>query len=519
MRYFKHTIAVVLVMLILVSVLPASPVSAASGVRYGREKLGQMSNGADLQYVYDQLVTGCGNAEADIQIDVTGRSIDFNSALGVIFDMFYSDYPEYFWVNGAWNASITQQDSTVTLIMTPTYTMTGSALQSARAAYEAKVNALTSGLSGSDYDKAKTLHDRLIDTVRYASTANDQNAYGALVEGKAVCNGYARAYQHLMSKAGIPAWFVSGTSINPVTNAAVGHAWNLVKLDGQWYYTDVTWDDQGENTFYTYFNIPTSQLLEGHAIGAKYQTLVPNATATAANFYVKEGRSFDTYDHAKLVSLLKKDGNKTQIYIKGNMGDFVSQLDANLLSLAADLGATGSYEISYKFSQLGHAMILDVDVSQTGNGNGTPTETEPTGSTEPTRDTEPTSSTEPTRGTEPTSSTEPTRGTEPTDNTEPTDGTEPADGTDPTEITAPIHGTESTGNTESTDSAVSTDNTQATEATSPVADGTTAQEETAPQNMPKTDNGAMIWVWIGGAVVAAAAVATVAVIKKKKSKS
>lgn len=351
--------------LLLAVTLPLSTVFAAEpDMRYGREKLGQMANGSNLQYVYDQLVTGCGEAKAEIKIDLSGRNIDTNSDLSVIYNMVYSDYPEYFWVNGAWNASIEQRGSSVTLTMKPTYTMTGSALSSAQSAYAAKVNALTQGLSGSDYDKAKTLHDRLIDTVAYMSTSNDQNAYGALVEGKAVCNGYARAYQHLMLKAGIPAWYVSGTSINPSTSTPIGHAWNLVKLDGQWYYTDVTWDDQGAKTFYAYFNITTQQLLEGHAIGAQYAHLVPNATATAANFYIKEGRVFASYDQAKLAALLKKDNYKTQIYVTGDVGSFMTSLDANLTSLAEDLGASGRYQISYNASFLGHAIILDVVVTQ-----------------------------------------------------------------------------------------------------------------------------------------------------------
>lgn len=58
-------------------------------------------------------------------------------------------------------------------------------------------------------------------------------SYGAFVEGNSVCQGYALAFKTLMNRADIPCCYVNGT----------GHAWNMVQLDGAWYYVDVTWDD------------------------------------------------------------------------------------------------------------------------------------------------------------------------------------------------------------------------------------------------------------------------------------
>ena len=359
MKNFKRITAVVLAFVIIALTLPTITVFAADAdARYGRTKLT-----ADQQYVYDALVTGCKDAKADIKIDISGKSIDFNKDLSFIFNMFYSDYPEYFWVTNGWSAGAEQSGSKITLTMQPTYSFTGSALTSAKSAYNAKVDELSKGLSGkSDYEKSKIIHDRLIDTVTYVSTNNDQNAYGALVEGKAVCNGYARAYQHLMNKAGIPTWFVRGSSINPSTGAPIGHAWNIVKLDGKWYYTDVTWDDQGENTFYEYLNITTSKMKQGHALDAKYEKLVPQATATDANFYKKENREFSGYDQARLVELLKKDNNKTQIYITGNINSFLNSVGTNLLTIGEQLGGKGAFTVSYSASTLQNALILNVVV-------------------------------------------------------------------------------------------------------------------------------------------------------------
>ena len=107
----------------------------------------------------------------------------------------------------------------------------------------------------SDFDKARILHDYLVLTCAYdeenynAGTipAASYSAYGALVNHVAVCNGYTLAYQKLCQAAGLECQVVRG----------VNHAWNVVKIDGQWYHVDTTWDDPVPNrpntTRYTYF--------------------------------------------------------------------------------------------------------------------------------------------------------------------------------------------------------------------------------------------------------------------------
>lgn len=359
MKNVKRITVVLLAILVFALTLPTVSVFAADAdMNYGKTKLN-----ANQQYVYDALVKGCKDAKSEIEIDLTGKNIDFNNDLPKILSMFYSDTPEYFWYTGGWRASVMSSGSNVKLTITLTYSMTGSTLTSAKTAYNKKVAELTAGLDGkSDYEKAKILHDRLCDTVTYVSTNNDQNAYGALVEGKAVCNGYAKAYQHLMKEVGIPTWYIRGVSVNPATNTQIGHAWNLVKLDGKWYYTDVTWDDQGENIFYEYLNITTTKMAEGHAFDPEYQGLVPQATATAANYYKTENREFSKYDQAKLVELLKKDNNKTQIYITGDTNSFLNSVGNDLLTIGKQLGGKGAFQVSYSASTLKNAVIINVIV-------------------------------------------------------------------------------------------------------------------------------------------------------------
>lgn len=86
-----------------------------------------------------------------------------------------------------------------------------------------------------DLQKAMALHDYLVQHMVYDQSLKKYNAYNALVEGTAVCQGYTMAYAALLKKAGI--------SFDFCASAAMNHIWNYVKIDGKWYHVDVTWDD------------------------------------------------------------------------------------------------------------------------------------------------------------------------------------------------------------------------------------------------------------------------------------
>ena len=104
---------------------------------------------------------------------------------------------------------------------------------------------IASGMS--QVEMALSLHDYLVLHCAYdwnvanrkgASSYNVYTAYGALMEGNAVCQGYAMAYNLLLNKVGIKTDYV--TSVIPNQGR---HGWSLVKIEDTWYHVDVTWDD------------------------------------------------------------------------------------------------------------------------------------------------------------------------------------------------------------------------------------------------------------------------------------
>ncbi len=92
-----------------------------------------------------------------------------------------------------------------------------------------------------DVHKALILHDKLAINCKYASLSNGHyesvayTAYGALVNGEAVCQGYSLAYMYLLDKVGIKSYFCPSDGM--------GHAWNIVEIGGKKYHVDVTHDD------------------------------------------------------------------------------------------------------------------------------------------------------------------------------------------------------------------------------------------------------------------------------------
>lgn len=116
---------------------------------------------------------------------------------------------------------------------------------------------------GDEFERELVLHDMLCDRVTYDGTgANAHNAYGALAEGRAVCDGYAKAMTLLLRLTGLECGVAHGRTL--ATGAS--HAWNLVRVDGAYTWLDVTNDDQPDLTAYFYYNITDEWLARSHQL-------------------------------------------------------------------------------------------------------------------------------------------------------------------------------------------------------------------------------------------------------------
>lgn len=142
---------------------------------------------------------------------------------------------------------------------------------------EEKVNNIISNVkTSSRYDQVKYIHDYIVDNVEYneVDDINNANMYGALINGKAVCEGYAESFKYMMDKLNIPCILVYGNGLNNSGDSEY-HSWNQVLMDdGNWYSVDTTWDDPiligfgklPESSKYKYFLKGSSEFEENHKI-------------------------------------------------------------------------------------------------------------------------------------------------------------------------------------------------------------------------------------------------------------
>ena len=123
-----------------------------------------------------------------------------------------------------------------------------------------------------DYEKIKTVHDYLIENSNY--NIGSDGPYRTMYKGQSNCNGYALSFLAIMRECGIDCTYETGDN----------HAWNAVKLDGEWYNIDVTWDDSGVwdkegGTRYDYF-LKSDADFKGHHHGKATAKTSYNADLT-----------------------------------------------------------------------------------------------------------------------------------------------------------------------------------------------------------------------------------------------
>lgn len=150
----------------------------------------------------------------------------------------------------------------------------------------------------SDYEKELALHDYIVLHSSYGYETGAEKyaytAYGVLCDGKGVCSGYAQAFSLLLTCCGIENEFVTGEA------GGESHAWNKVKLDGNWYSVDITWDDPVPDRLgyagHQYFNVTDDLLDDDHEWD---DATLPDATSETLNYFVKNNLICD-YEQFKI---------------------------------------------------------------------------------------------------------------------------------------------------------------------------------------------------------------------------
>lgn len=250
-------------------------------------------------------------------IHIEGK-VDPND-MGNIISMITWKHPELFWITG-YHISYDDHEADIDLKVIEDLDMGKISEISEELDKEAERIAKEAEKFDSDYEKALYVHDAIIEDCEYDKENFDNNdkahfwgtAYGALVQHKAICQGYAEAYLLVMEKLGIECGVCGGIA------ADVGHAWNYVKLEGEYYWADLTWDDpfiNDESGYLThnYFLINDDLLYIDRVIDEDVE-FVPECRSMDMNYYVMSGCFFDSYDLTALDEAFDRtfDGDKVE---------------------------------------------------------------------------------------------------------------------------------------------------------------------------------------------------------------
>ena len=306
-----------------------------------------------------------GNFGTEIYLSEEGLEAGLNEdSIDRVFQCVLNDHPELFYVDGYSYTKYSKSGNNGEILsveFSGRYNVDIETAKSRQSQIEEAVSDILAGIDSeaSQYDKVKYVYDTLIRETDYQLDAPDnQNIYSVFVNHLSVCQGYAKATQYLLTRLGVECALVLGTVEN-----GEGHAWNLVKIDGSYYYVDTTWGDasyqlEGEDMEissnlpeinYDYLNVTTAELLRTHTLASGM--LMPQCIDTSANYYVREGALFSEYDREQMAALFERmqEQGRSDITVKCTTRDVYSQIftalieEQDIFDFLTNTGGTVAY--------------------------------------------------------------------------------------------------------------------------------------------------------------------------------
>lgn len=252
----------------------------------------------DEKKAYIRLINNLEKHTATVKMGKNQISVE---NLSRVWDAINMDRPDIFWLN-SYTYHYNQETGTVSDVNF-NFFYEESEISRRKSEIDKVVAAIKSNITTDmdDYQKVKIVHDYIIKNTEYDLNAQDnQNICSVFMGKRSVCAGYSRALQYVLKDMGIFSSYITGNA-----TGRGPHAWNLVQMDGDYYYIDVTWDDPSFDTAamvnapsvdieYVYFGITGDEIEKNHTFD---NTLgeYPDFSATKDNYYVRENKLYNLY--------------------------------------------------------------------------------------------------------------------------------------------------------------------------------------------------------------------------------
>lgn len=269
------------------------------------------------QQVYSEILDSLLTLKEGTVLSTTDGSV-----IDRAFNAVMLDNPGIFYVDGYKYTEYTRDDKIERIEFTGKYLYEEEDILRRQELIDSKVSDILAGMPDTqdEYIKVKYLYDTLVTRTEYdLQAADNQNICSVFIGGKSVCQGYAKALQYLANKAGMNCSLVLGDVID-----GDAHAWNLISVNGAWYYLDATWGDafylfgnqeqvvkkQSSVINYDYMCVTTEQLSLTH--NSDMPVELPDCVSVADNYFVREGLYFTGYDAQRLSDIFSQAIEKGQ---------------------------------------------------------------------------------------------------------------------------------------------------------------------------------------------------------------
>ena len=308
----------------------------AGNSSYGYHALGEYSSGEGMQALYKDMtataeafftsnedVAAEGGHHVIGEYDLSKYSITLNEAMAV-WKVFYVSNPAYYWLDAS---VVTRGENIIVLTIADDYA-SGAYRRICDAAIEDMKTECAALLSGdmTTLEKAMKITEYIVSGMEYAyesdgtTPVDDMWAHsmaGFAMHGSGVCETYAKSFMYLCQINGVECIIGSGMG------RGEAHAWNYVKLDGEWYGADITWtDNSGDVAVYDYFGLSDATIHADHISHSS--------------------TSFDNKFIYKTPTLATKDIEPTALYKNGEYVGMYKSIDD---SFTAMTDSTAEYEI------------------------------------------------------------------------------------------------------------------------------------------------------------------------------
>lgn len=247
--------------------------------------------GADKQQLYAEILIVLQNHAVDIPL-CSNNPQDIEAVTAYVL----LDHPEIFYMDGYTYEKYMFAGNIQKIDYTPNYTMTAEEIAQAEEQIAQYVDNCIKDVpqNATEYEKVKYVYEYVILNTEYQLEApENQNICSVFIYRQSVCLGYAKAVQYLLQKLDVNTTVITGTVFS-----GEGHAWNMVKIGGQYYYVDATWGDasyqsdvgdkQSLSTInYDYLCVTTMDISQTHIF--THPITLPSCISQVENYYVKEG--------------------------------------------------------------------------------------------------------------------------------------------------------------------------------------------------------------------------------------